>query len=207
MRIKSTKQFSEWWRKRKADWQFHHLSTWNHPHRGLIVQALKSFPWFSLWEIGCGAGANLVRLVKELPGHQLGGSDINADMIELARKTLTGARFHCENITDMLLSDNSVDVMLSDATLIYVDPFTIKKVLHEMVRSARIAVVLVEFHSTSWWERLLFRLRTGYNIYNYQKLLEDEGCFDTQMYKIPKEIWDDKEWSRYGHIIISKITR
>lgn len=205
--IKTTNQHRKYWRNRKGDWKFHHLSTWNHPHRGLIIEALRSLYWFSLWEVGCGAGANLVRIVKEIPGRQLGGSDINADMIEVAKKTLDGAMFHVEDITDMLLSDNSVDVVLSDASLIYIDPTDIKKAIHEIVRIARNGVVMVEFNSNNWFERLKFRLRTGYNIYDYEKLLKKEGCYDIQKYKITKDLWDDKEWSRYGYILIAKVKK
>lgn len=201
------KNHRKYWKNRKGDWKFHHLSTWNHPHRTLIVYALQSFPWFSLWEIGCGAGANLVKIVKELPNHQLGGSDINADMIEVAKETLVGGRFHVEDCTDLLLSDNSVDVTLSDATLMYIGPKEINKAIGELVRVSRTAIILFEYHSTNWFERLVFRLRTGYNIYNYQHLLEKHGCYDIQKFKIDKRIWDDKEWSRYGHLLIAKVTK
>jgi ubiquinone/menaquinone biosynthesis C-methylase UbiE len=199
------KNHRKYWKTRKADWQYHHLSTWNHPHRQLIIYALQSLPWFSLWEVGCGAGANLVKITKELPGHQLGGSDINPDMIEVAKKTFDGALFHVEDATDLLLSDDSVDVMLSDATLMYIGYNEIDKAINEMTRSARVAVILFEFHSTSLWQRLLFKLRTGYNMYDYKKLLEKHGCYDIQTIKIDKRVWDDKEWSRFGHLIIGKI--
>ena len=197
----------KYWKERKADWKYHHLSTWNHPHRQLIVYALQSLPWFSLWEVGCGAGANLVKIVKEMPNKQLGGSDINADMIEVAKETLTGAMFHVEDVTDMLLSDNSVDIVLSDATLMYISPKEIDKAINEMVRTARVAIILFEFHSNNWFDRLVFRLRTGYNMYNYQALLEKFGCYDIQKFKIDKRVWDDKEWSRFGHLIIAKVTK
>lgn len=201
------KNHRKYWKNRKGDWNYHHLSTWNHPHRQLIVYALQSLPWFSLWEVGCGAGANLVKIVKEMPNHQLGGSDINKDMIDTAKQALVGARFHVEDVTDMLLSDNSVDIVLSDATLMYISPKEINKALNEMVRIARVAIVLFEFHSNNWFERLVFRLRTGYNMYNYQALLEKHGCYDIQKFKIDKRVWDDKEWSRFGHLLIAKVTK
>lgn len=203
--FRTTHCHSNFWRHRKLDWRKQLLS-FNHPHRTLIVQALQSFNWFSLWEIGCGSGANLVKIFKELPGHQLGGSDINAEAIKVARETFMGGTFHCEDMTDLLLSDRSVDVILSDASLMYIGTGKIKKTIHEMARVARVAVVINEFHSNSWLERIKFRLRTGYNIYNYKKLLENAGLFDIQIYKIPPIMYNDKEWDKYGSIIIAKIT-
>ena len=83
----------------------------------------------------------------------------------------------------------------------------IEKAIGELVRVSRIAVILFEYHSTNWLERLVFRWRTGYNIYNYQHLLEKHGCYDIQKLKIDKKVWDDKEWSRYGHLLIAKVTK
>lgn len=200
-----TSSRKKYWQERKIDWNTSYLQTWNHPHRQLITWALQSFPWVSLWEVGCGPGANLVRITQELKGKQLGGSDISQDAIELARKTFVGGKFHVESVEDMLLSDKAVDVMLSDATLIYIDPSKIDAVVDEMFRVTRNRIVLCEFHSTSFIDRWLFRLKTGYNAYNWKELLEKHGAYDIQMQKISKDFWDGFPWSTYGHIIIAKL--
>lgn len=207
--FKLTSQHKGYWSKRKIDWNQHYLSTWDHPHRQIIIQALKSIPWLSLWEAGCGPGPNLVKITKEFPGHQLGGSDINEDAIALARTTFTGARFNVESIQDMFLSDSSVDVVLSDAALIYIGPRNIRRTLTEYVRIARNHLVLCEFHSTSLWKRWWFRLKTGYNVYNYQALLEQLGAYDIQMVKIPPSYWPGcmpgDGWYDYGYVIMCKL--
>ena len=207
MRLKTTGAHQKFWQNRKIDWSKEYLATWNHPHRQLIVWALQSIPWVSLWEVGCGPGANLVRIIKEMQGRQLGGSDINADAIELARTTFKGGKFHVEPIDDMLLSDNSVDVVLSDAALIYYGPKKIDKAIGEMVRIARNYIVLCEFHGTSPWERLKLRWKTGYNAYNYSELLERHGCHSIQVIKMTSEFWDGFPWQPWGHIIIAKVTK
>lgn len=207
MRIRTTEQHKKYWEERKIDWQAHYLSTWDHPHRQLIVWALQSIPWISLWEIGCGPGANLVRIVRDMPGRQLGGSDVSADAIELARKTFKGGKFHVESAEDILLSDNAVDVMLSDAALIYIGPRKIKKVLNEMFRVGRNHIILCEYHSTSWWERLKLRVTTGYNAYDYKTLLEEIGCYDVRLGKIPSEFWPGGAWEKFGHIIIAQLPK
>jgi len=207
--LKTTKQQKTWWANRKIDWTKHYSSTWSHPHRDIIVQALKSFNWFSLWEVGCASGPNLLRIIKELPDRQVGGNDVNADAIEVARSTFTNGRFRVESVEDLLLSDSACDVILSDATLIYVDPFKIRKVLHELTRVARTHILLCEFHSRSLWKRWLFRLKTGYNAYDYQSLLEREGAYDIQLVKIPPEYWPGSQkgdgWYDFGYVILAKL--
>lgn len=211
-RFKTTNGHARWWKNRKIDWEKDYLSTWTHPHRALIVQALKTFPWVSLWEVGCGAGANLVRIIQELkPGpnnfKQLGGSDINPDAIAAAEKALTGARLHVEPLDDILLSDGATDVVLSDAALIYIGPGRIKKAVAEMVRISRKAVVLCEFHGGTPLSRWWLRVRNGYNAYDYVKLLEDAGCYDIQVVKMPKWAWDGFPWQPWGHVILAKVAK
>lgn len=170
----------------------------------MILGALRSFNWFSLWEVGCGPGANLMSIVKMFKNVQVGGNDINEDAIKLAKETFVGGRFHVESSDDILLSDNSVDVMLSDAHLIYFGPRKVKKVLHEMYRSTRKFIVLFEYHERSFWRRLLIRLQTGYNAYDYRSLLESTGFYSVRVIKMPPQLWPDTNWQRYGHLIIAK---
>lgn len=205
--LKTTKKHKKFWTERKIDWKKEYLDTWNHPHRSIITYVLRSFHWFSLWEVGCGPGPNLLAIMKDpkLQGKQLGGSDVNPEAIELARSTFVGGRFHVESSEDILLSDKSVDVVLTDASLIYISPLRINKVMKELVRVARNNIVLCEFHSTSLWKRWWFRYKTGYNAYNYKKLLEDQGCYDVQMIKITKDYWDGEPWTKFGYVITCKV--
>ena len=93
--MKTTKAHLKYWKERKIDWEQSYLfgidpetnqPMWNHPHRSMIVAILQRIPFFSLWEVGCGAGANILKLVKEIPGRQYGGSDPNPDAILVAQK-------------------------------------------------------------------------------------------------------------------------
>lgn len=194
MRYKTTNQHKNYWKNRKIDWEEAYLKTADHPHRDLIIQALKTFRWRSIWEVGCASGPNLLKIVHNFKDIQIGGSDLNADAIELARKTFKGGIFEVSSAEDMLLSDKSCDVILTDVALIYIGPEKIKKVLKEFRRITRNRIVLVEFDSKSWWRRLILRLKTGYNAYDYQKLLEEAGYFDVMKYKIPDEFYPNCGW-------------
>lgn len=214
--IKTTKAHKEYWRDRKIDWVQSYLTgidpatnrpMWDHPHRTLLTWVLKSYNWVSLWEVGCASGANLVKFTKEFTGKQYGGSDVNPDAIETAKKTFNGARFHVESVEDLLMSDASVDVVLSDATLIYIGPNKIDQAMHEITRVARNNILLCEFHEKNPWKRLWLRIKTGYNSYDYQKLLERHGCYDITIIKIPKDFWPGFPWEKHGYIISARVTK
>ena len=192
-----------YWKNRDINWQIHSLETLNHPHRKMILQVLKTFRWASIWEVGCAAGPNLVRIYNEFKGANVGGSDVNEKAIELARKTLVGAPFEVSSGDDILMSDKSCDVILTDMILCFVDPFKIKDYLLEFKRIARNRLILVELHSDKWWERLWLRLG-GTHVYNYLKLLEGLGFYDVIVYKMP-DYWKGPPQNKYAHIISAKI--
>lgn len=188
MGIKLTGHHTNYWKNRRIDWKTSYLDTWNHPHRSFIVEILRYIPFISLWEIGCGPGANLYKIVKELPGKQVGGSDVNADAIKLAQETFNNGLFHVEPGNDLLMSDKSIDVTLTDMTLIYVDPLQIDSYLNEIKRVTTNYAIFCEFHSTNWWKRQKARLG-GYHVYNYRKRLEKLGFYDIFITPIPPEYW------------------
>lgn len=202
--FRTTESQKKFWRERKIDWKASYQNT-DHPHRALLVAVLKSLKWLSLIEIGCGAGANLINIVREMPGRQLGGVDVNADAIDLLGKTLVGGLFKVNSADDIMLSDKSTDVILSDACLIYVSPKDIKRYLKEIKRVGRKYLVMCEFHSDSWWNRLALKINSGYNAYDWKKLLTKEGFYDTYIYKIPKDVWSGTPWEQFGYIIVATI--
>lgn len=207
MRHRTTQQHTDWWAKRKIDWRKDYLSTWNHPHRFLISALLRELPWFSLMEIGVGAGANLVNIVKCLPDKQLGGIDVSEDAIKTAGEVLKGGFFKVGTVQDIPMSDNSSDVVLTDAMLIYVDPFKIDKSIEEIKRVARKYVVFCEFHNTNWWHRLKLLYTSGYHSHNYKKLLEKHGFYDIQIIKIPDGVWSDTHWEKEGYLITAVVPK
>lgn len=203
-----TKKHIEYWKNRKIDWKTSYLDTWNHPHRNVISHVLSTFPWMSLFEIGCGSGANLVNIIKRYPHKQLGGVDINSDAIELARQTLQGGFFKVGSALDLMVSDDAVDVTLSDMCLIYVDPSKIDTALGEIKRITRNHVIFCEFHSKSFYDRIKLRLTSGYHAYNYEKLLEKHGFYDIETYKLTEEMWPGGNPQKtFGFIIKAKVPK
>lgn len=200
----TTKRWVNWWEKRKIDWKEHYMNP-NHPHRILIAEILGHMNWLSLIEVGCAAGANLVQIVKKFPGRQVGGVDVNPEAIAFAETQFKGAVLKVCPADDLSFSDQSVDVLLTDMTMIYISPFLIDKHLTEFKRVSRNWVMFCEFHSDSLWQRLVVKWKDGYNVYNWSKLLEKNGFYDIQKYKIPKECWPESDLQqKYGYIIVAR---
>jgi ubiquinone/menaquinone biosynthesis C-methylase UbiE len=207
--FKTTAEHAAYWRDRKVDWKVQYLDTWNHPHRQMLSFVLRTFDWFSIFEVGVGGAANIVQLIQTHGDKkQYGGSDINASAIDFCNGIIRNAFFKTCPATDLMMSDDSVDVVLSDMSLIYLDHKDIHKALEEMKRVARVRVVLCEFHSESLWERLKIKATSGYNVYNYSQLLEKHGFYDIVKYKIPKEAWPGGGLQeQVGYVIVAKVPR
>lgn len=203
--FKTTEQNKRYWMDRKIDWKTAYQDTWDHPHRKVLAYMLARIPWVSLVEIGCGSGANLKQIVKSLPGKQLGGIDINKDAIDLAKKTFGGGVFFTCSADDIMMSDKSSDIVLSDMTLIYVDSRNIKRYLKEIKRVARKYVVLCEFHHKSWIKRMWLKITSGYNAYNWEKLLKEQDFYDIISYKLSENDWPGGNPQKtFGWIFIAK---
>lgn len=203
----TTKKWADWWKNRKISWKEHYMTP-NHPHRLLIVEVLKKIPWMSLLEVGCGAGANLVAIVKAIPDKQVGGIDINKDAIDFAQKQFVNGLFKINPADDIMISDKSTDIVLTDMLMIYVTPWKIKRYLKEFKRISRNYVVFCEFYTDRWWEKVALKWKEGYNAYNYKRLLEKNGFYDIQLYKLPKEFWPESDLQqKFAHIIVARVPK
>lgn len=206
--FKSTGDHAKYWRERQIDWKTQYLDTWNHPHRQFLSYVLKTFDWRSLLEVGCGGGANLAQINQTHGVHkQIGGTDVSESAIAFCSGVFKGGFFKTCPADDLMMSDSSVDVILTDMALIYLDRKGIHKALEEIKRVARARVVLCEFHSESLWERIKVKATSGYNVHNYTKLLEKHGFYDVIRYKIPANAWPGGLQEKIGYVILAKVPR
>lgn len=206
--LKSTKEWAKYWEARPINWEKEYLDNWDHPHRDLISAALSQFQWVSIFEVGCAAGANLKNIIAHFKGKQVGGCDVAPEAIAVAERSFQGGLFKVGSVLDIPISDKATDVVLADMCLIYIDPLNIKKALEEIRRVSRNYVVFCEFHHKSWWKRFQLRWNSGYNAYNYRKLLAKHGFYDIQLFKIPQEFWPGGDPQKtYGYIIKARVAR
>lgn len=204
--MKTTKDHITYWKNRNINWKTSYFDTWQHPHRKLIVEALGHTYGSSLLEVGCGAAANLYAARQQFPGVEVGGVDISAEAIAEAKRQIPDGLFDVQSADSLFFADNSVDVILSDACLIYIEPKLIKKTLSGFKKVARKNIVLCEFHSENPIKRALLRYKTGYFAHNYRKLLSELGFYDIEITKIPKEAWPGTPWEEWGYIIQARIS-
>jgi ubiquinone/menaquinone biosynthesis C-methylase UbiE len=201
----TTNHQSNYWKNRKIDWKREYLDTFKHPHRLWMLEKLVNLRFSSVFEVGCGPGANLLGIGLTFPHVALGGCDVNEEAILLAQKTFPkGSLFEVAPGDNLLMSDKSCDLALSDMCLIYVGGRRIKRYLQEMTRISRSYVVLSEFYHPSWWMRLKMTL-AGRHTHNYPRLLKNLGCVDIQIMKMPESLWPGAKDTNYRYLITARI--
>lgn len=200
----TTKQNNKYWAGRSYGWE-EYFKTWDHPHRYFITNVLKQLNWISLIEIGCGSGPNIANIVKNIQGKQMGGVDINPEAIAICEKNFKGGHFRVADAKNVMMTDKSTDVVLSDMFLIYIGPLKIGKYINEMKRIARNYIVLCEYHHKSWWRRQWLRTFSGRHAYDWKKRLEKHGFFDITTIKMPQFEQDNEQ--SYRHLIIARVPR
>lgn len=187
------------WLDKGENWIEDYLISSKHCHRDKILKALSKIKFKSLAEIGCNAGANLLRIRDKFKNMNpyLIGYDINKDAIKMAKKSVLGVNFKELNVLKGLPLDK-IDVILSDAVLLYVSPENIKFVLNEFDRVANKAIVLCEWDS----DKKEGELKDNHWSYNYKSLLEDKG-FEVKKIKITKWPTNSGNWERNGYIFVA----
>src|SRR4030042_6788332 len=149
-------------------WKFRHIfdNSWtrsyisegsiNHPHRKILIDKISAYyPFDSVLEIGCASGPNLYLISKMFPATKFYGIDVSTKAIKTGNDF-----FKKENINNVFLSsgkaeelkkfqDKSIDVVFTDAALIYEGPDKIDLVIREILRVTKKAIILCEQYSDS----------------------------------------------------------
>ena len=198
----------------KLFWQFRHLidKTWaqsyisngslNHSHRKLLIGKISKYsPFKNVLEVGSASGPNLYLLAEKFTEVDFYGIDVSEKAVRDGNLF-----FKKRNIKNVLLRktdvsrlkdfvDNSMDVVFSDAVLLYVGLDKVGSVLKEMVRISKKAIILCEQHTD---------VESFYDdkwVHNYKKIVEKViPQSETIFTKIPQEVWQG-DWGEYGYII------
>lgn len=191
------------WLDGKGDWIKAYWQSKSHPHRQLIINHLKLIkPIESVLEIGmnCGPNLSLIKDYFNLPENKLFGIDANKDAIDFGREQLPKADLRIGDFSKLPWLDRVADVVLADASLMYVAPGDIRAVIQELDRvSKRVIFIVDRYHRTKngvnngyVWRR------------NYKLLLNDFG-YNVLQTKISVEDWPVSiGWQKYGYIWLGK---
>ena len=211
VRVFGTKM-QEWiWKTRHVfksnQWASECVETRNHPRRQILVETISSYaPFDTILEIGCSSGANLHLLAKEFPEAKLYGIDINAKAIKegkecLREQGITNVELLvCKADELEPLGDKSVNLVFTDATLMYIGADKIDKVIEEMRRISSRGLIYSEWHCEDNARECFWC--DGHWIYNYKTLLAKYfPADDIHISKHPEDLWDDESWEKFGSII------
>lgn len=195
------------WGDKKKDWVRGYWDSRDHSHRSFLLNRICRFSPSSILEIGCNCGPNLYLLAKKSPSKEIVGIDINPLAVQkgnewLMQEGISNVKLLVGKADDLRqFQDKSFDVVFTDAVLIYVGPDKIKKVMGEMLRVARKAMVFLEWHC--WGSKCNpLGVYVGHWARDYVALLKDfipEG--KVEVTKLPKELWPDQNWQRWGAVI------
>lgn len=183
------------WKVGDKNWVMDYRGSSDHPHRQLIIDALKKIKLKSLLEIGCNAGPNLIRINNEFPGVKLAGFDANAYSIEAAKEILN-ADLKVGLATEAPFEEQ-FDVVLADAVLMYVPDLKVYRVMNEIDRLTKKAVIIVDWFD----EAELGVIRDFHWARNYPKLLEDLG-FRVEKIKLTEQTWPSPAWVKHGYVFV-----
>lgn len=192
------------WKETGENWVDDYVKSVDHPHRNLIIDVLyreiKTYS-FNLFEAGCSAGPNLLKIHRSYPFIWTMGCDVNEESIKKAKEVLSSFRsyVYVGDFHDIKLMDKSFDVSLADAVLMYSGPNQIEKALDELVRITEKLIIIVERVSEVEenngyiWSR------------NYPRLMENRGC-GVEIIKLDETTWPGSlNWQKYGYVIICKL--
>lgn len=193
-----------YWQKRMGDgWVESYWNTKDHPHRALLVHGVETLKINhqinTILEVGCGAGTNIALLKDYFPTVDYFGVDISEHAITKASKFLPDVTYRVADVLQLPFADKSMDVVISDACLMYIDDLNIAKALKEIDRIARHGIILIEWHD----ESLGGVVRESHWARNYQALLKSLG-YQTIQLKITKDLWPEKNWMKFGVAIIAR---
>lgn len=203
----------EWiWKTRHIykgrSWAQGYLNDVRHSHRVQVISAVASFyPFKSVLEIGCNSGPNMVLLNNKYPETAIYGIDINRHAISVGEQNVRELCLH--NIKFLYgmahklrhFKDKSVDVVFTDAVLMFVGPSRIRQVISEIQRVARKGIVFHEYHS---WEPPKHNYEDGRRVYNYNDLLM-EVFPATSKIRFEKSKLTGGAWSRYGFLVVLEV--
>ncbi|HCJ67783.1 MAG TPA: hypothetical protein DHV62_10845 [Elusimicrobia bacterium] len=199
------------WRFRHIfiDWSASYISpsSINHPHRQFLIEKISQYaPFKTVLEIGCASGPNLYLLAKRFPDAEIYGIDISGQAIRKGQQWFKSQKlrnvFLFQGKADDLkrYPNRSIDIIFTDAVLIYFGPDRIKSVVREICRVARRALILNEWHSES--------PTSSYDthwIHNWKIQLKGFISEDNiKITKIPLDIWAGS-WAKHGYIIESAL--
>lgn len=192
------------------EWVAGYWGSRDHSHRAFLLEKIAAYsPFSTVLEIGCNCGPNLYLVAKKFPDAEIRGVDINPGAVKkgnelLAQEGISNVGLFIGKADELgQFQDKSFDIVVTDSLLMYIGPDKIKKVIEEMVRITRRALILLERHCFQT-ER---KDQSGLGVYRYCAWERDYVALLSQFVpreqihitKIPEGIWPESpRWQKMG---------
>lgn len=185
------------WPYTEKDWIKGYEESVKHPHRAKIIEILKDHEWESLLEIGCSVGPNLKLIHQAFPKARLYGIDPNKQSVERAQ-SFVDAAVREGDVRNLMSENVKYDVILADASLMYVTPAEIRGVMDAIAVSAKKLVIIVDRYNQS----KLGKVTGGVWGRDYRHLLRERG-FTTAVIFMTKDDWPTSpNWVKHGRYFV-----
>jgi len=196
------------------EWVMSYWDSRNHSHRSFLVEKIAAYyPISSILEIGCNCGPNLYLLAQKFPDLEMVGIDINPRAVQkgnelLSAEGISNTKLICARADELhQFKDNSFDIVFTDAVLMYIGPDKIQRVIGEVYRVAKRALILLEWHC--FGTQCQHRDPRGMGIYyrgnwkrDYTALLRQfvsEGSIYVS--GVSDQVWAQENWNEVGAIV------
>lgn len=188
------------WLGEQKDWIDGYVKSIDHPHRKLIIDALKKLtPFESVVEAGANCGPNLFLIKKHFPHATVAGIDLNEEAILEGKKIAPEADLRVGTMAKLPWEDKKFDIALADASLLYVPPDDIDTVMNELDRVAKKAIIIIERFDESEKGVVKNYLWTR----NYPLLLQKLG-YGVEQIKLDEKTWPGSvNWQKYGYMFVA----
>jgi SAM-dependent methyltransferase len=185
--------------------------------RAEFAEALvEGYPFNSVLELGTGYAQNLTVLAKQLPQVDFLGIDSSESCIKsgkafLAEREFKNIRLLCAPASSLKdYEDDSFDVVVSCAFMLYVEPSEIEELVCQMFRVAKKRIVVLEQHRSAEGEEahlgdyaLRLEGSAGYWVRDYEKLfLRYTDNARLKSWKIPAPRWTIEQWKQLAHLFV-----
>ncbi len=188
------------WKGEQKNWVDGYVKSVDHPHRALIINALKKLmPFESIVEVGANCGPNLFLIRKEFPNTKVAGIDLSPEAVEVGKKFVPEADLRVGSMIKLPWEDKSFDIGLADASLMYISPDDIDVVMIELVRVTKKALLIIDRFDESEKGVIKNHIWTR----NYPLILEKLG-YKVEQIKLDEETWPGSiNWQKFGYLFIA----
>ena len=178
-----------------------------YPHRATLISLLGEIDHKdSLLDIGCGFGANIININKTFPHLQITGLDINPKMLAqlglfIEDNKLQNIRLQRHNLNNLLpFADNSFDIIIADAVLMFIPNNKIDFVLSELVRVSKNAIIIHDFSCRKIRGSKYLGGRWVHNYFERLTKFSAHTALDERHTE-----FSGPTWSKFGKFVIVKI--